>query len=187
MKRKVTLLITAFLLLLLAACTKTAAPSLPEASYPMEFYFSSGAGAWRTELILCSDGSFEGAFIDSDMGITGPGYPNGTVYTCSFTGRFVPGKPLDMHSYPLTLTRLNLDRAAGEEWIEDGIRYISSDPYGLEGGTDFVLYDPTTPIFGLDEELLSWWPGRFSSSPADTLSHWALWNVDAGTAFFAYL
>ena len=52
------------------------------------FYFSSGAGAWFTELRIRSDGSFEGLYQDADMGVTGDGYPNGTLYYCEFSGRF---------------------------------------------------------------------------------------------------
>ena len=53
-----------------------------------EFFFSSGAGGWCTVLYIDEDGSFEGNFRDSDMGSTGEGYPNGTLYYCDFKGRF---------------------------------------------------------------------------------------------------
>ena len=33
------------------------------------FYFSSGAGGWATELKVYADGTFEGHYYDSDMGI----------------------------------------------------------------------------------------------------------------------
>lgn len=194
MKRIAALILTAlFSLLLPAGCAQPSAPALPEADYPMEFIFSSGAGAWRTVLTLNKDGSFEGRFSDANMGETGKDHPNGTVYLCSFTGRFSLSEKLDIHSYPLTLEEVTLDRPAGEEWIEGGVLYVSSGAYGLyNDSTDgamsrsFVLYTPTAPIFGLDEELLIWWPGRFEDTPPETLNCYALWNVDAGTAFFTY-
>lgn len=186
MKCRFSLLVTLFLSLLLVGCSGPSAPALPETDYPMEFYFSSGAGAWHTEMRLNADGSFEGSFSDANMGEAGPNYPHGTVYLCSFSGRFVPDQAEDPHSFPLTLTQLTLDRPAGQEWIKDDIRYISSEPYGLEGGTEFMLYAPTTPVLGLDEELLSWWPDRFESQPPETLSRWCLWNVATGAAFFTY-
>ena len=37
------------------------------------FYFSSGAGAWGTEMDISADGSFTGNFHDSEMGDTGEG------------------------------------------------------------------------------------------------------------------
>ena len=39
--------------------------------FPLEFVFSSGAGAWRTAIVLNQDGSFNGAYLDSDMGDRG--------------------------------------------------------------------------------------------------------------------
>lgn len=194
MKRIFTLLLAACAcLLLLCACTKPAAPTLPEADYPMELVFSSGAGAWRTYLILNEDGTFEGMFSDANMGEVGENHPNGTVYLSSFSGRFSIGEKLDIHSYPLTLEEVTVDQPEQEEWIEDGVLYVTAGPYGLyNDSTDgsmsrsFVLYTPTAPVFGLDEELLSWWPCRFEETPPETLTCYALWNVEAGTGFFTY-
>lgn len=192
MKRITTVFATALLLLTLSTgCAQTPIPTLPEADYPMELLFSSGAGAWGTRLTLNEDGSFTGVFSDSNMGETGKDYPNGTVYLCSFSGRFSMSTALDVHSYPMTLEEVTIDAPDHEEWIEDGILYVASGPYGLYNdytdgamSRDFVLYAPTTPVFGLDEELLSWWPGRYGENPPKTLNCWALWNVEAGTAFF---
>jgi len=194
MKRTTALLLTAlFCALLLAGCTQKPAPALPEADYPMELIFSSGAGAWRTILALNEDGSFQGRFSDSNMGETGKDHPNGTVYLCSFSGRFSISEKLDDHAYPLTLEEVTPDRPGGEEWIEDGILYVYAGPYGLYNDSadgrmsrSFVLYTPDTPISALDENLLSWWPSRFEETPPETLNCYALWNVEAGTAFFTY-
>lgn len=194
MKEKLIALLLGLSLLFCASCTQTAAPALPEADYPMELIFSSGAGAWRTKLTLNADGSFDGFFSDSNLGETGQDYPNGTVYLCSFTGRFSVSERLDVHSYPLTLEEVTSDRPGGEEWIEDGILYVIAGPYGLYNDyTDgkmsrsFVLYTPDTPVSGLGEDLLSWWPGRYEATPPTTLSCYALYNVEAGTAFFTDL
>lgn len=194
MRKKVAALLLAALLCLSAACVQKPAPALPEADYPMEFVFSSGSGAWRTILTLNEDGSFEGRFSDANMGETGKDHPKGTVYLCSFTGRFSLSEKLDIHSYPLTLEEVTIDPTDSEEWIEDGILYVAAGPYGLyndymDGGIsrNFMLYTPTAPVFGLDEELLSWWPGRFENSPPETLNCYALWNVDAGIGFFTGL
>jgi len=194
MKRMTVFLLTGlFCVLLLVGCTQKPAPALPEADYPMELIFSSGAGAWRTILTLNEDGSFAGQFSDANMGETGKNHPNGTVYLCSFTGRFSVSEKLDIHSYPLTLEEVTPDRPGGEEWIEDGILYVYAGPYGLYNDSadgrmsrSFVLYTPDTPISALDENLLSWWPSRFEETPPETLNCYALWNVEAGTAFFTY-
>ena len=41
-------------------------PTLLPFTQDMSFWFSSGAGAWRTELLLSPDGTFSGEFSDSD-------------------------------------------------------------------------------------------------------------------------
>lgn len=191
MRKRCSALLVAVLLCLLTGCAPKPIPLPENENYPMEFTFSSGAGAWRTRLTLYSDGSFEGQFSDSNMGETGKDYPNGTVYHCSFTGKFTMEEPLDVHSFPMTLTEVTADPTTPQEQIVDGVLYVAAGPYGLyndymdgEMSRSFMLYDPTSPTLGLSEELLSWWPGRYEQTPPETLSCWALWNVDGGTAFF---
>lgn len=191
MKKSFAALLVAVLLCLLTGCTPKAKPLPENENFPMEFTFSSGAGAWRTHLTLYSNGGFTGEFSDSNMGEMDKDYPNGTVYHCSFTGTFTMGEALDIHSYPMTLTELTLDTAEGAEQIVDGVRYVSASPYGLLNTQEaparpFVLYAPTAPTLGLDETLLSWWPGRFEQTPPETLSCWALWNTETGDAFFTW-
>jgi len=53
-----------------------------------EFYFSSGAGGWYTVLHIHGDGSFDGHYQDMDMGDSGSEYPEGTLYSSDFSGRF---------------------------------------------------------------------------------------------------
>ena len=45
-----------------------------------EFNFSSGVGGWGTSLYIGLDGYFFGVYHDSDMGVSGEGYPNGTLF-----------------------------------------------------------------------------------------------------------
>ena len=186
MNKRLFLPLLTALLVLLCACAPKPGPTLPQADYPLEFSFSSGAGAWSSNLTLNADGTFTGFYHDSDMGDVGTKYPNGTAYTCTFSGQFVSSEKLDEYSYRLQQTPITLEKPAGQEWIEDGIRYFSAGPHGLEGGLTFVLYTPDTPTAGLDEEFLSWWPGRFAETPSATLGCYGLWNVEAGTGFFTF-
>ncbi len=153
-------------------------------SLPIDLEFSSGVGAWGTGLTLAADGSFSGEYHDSDMGDGGDDYPDGTVYLCNFSGKFTEIKQLDDHSYSLTLEELSSDYEQGKEWVEDGVRYVSSEPYGVEQGKDFILYLPDTPTDGLNEEFLSWWPGQYQEDQSDTLDFYGLYNVDMGYGFF---
>ena len=71
-----------------AELQEEAVSALP-GTYPIDMIFSSGAGGWSTTLTLSQDGSFTGAFSDSEMGERDENeYPNGTVYVCNFSGQF---------------------------------------------------------------------------------------------------
>lgn len=154
--------------------------------YPMAFYFSSGAGGWGTELYLNEDGSFTGYYHDSELGSIGENYPNGTVYVCNFTGRFGAAERLDMYTYGLKLEELTWEKPTGEQWIEDGVLYIASAPYGLTDSEDFVIYLPNTPTYLLSEDQLFWWPGRFGEE-LTTLNGYGLYNLYDQSGFFSMM
>ena len=150
---------------------------LPE-DLPDGLVFASGAGAWATVMTLEQDGTFSGEYHDSDMGDSGEEYSNGTVYVCDFSGRFSDIEKADENSYSMTLAEIGSD-------YEDGVRYVSSEPYGIEDGDEFILYLPDTPTDGLDEEFLSWWPGRYmAEEQTGTLGMYGLYNVKMGYGFF---
>lgn len=169
---------------LLTGCGQKDKDALPE-DFPIDFVFSSGVGAWATSMTLEQDGAFSGAYYDADMGVYDEDYPNGTVYICDFSGRFSDIEKVDEYSYSLTLAGLDSDYEAGKEWIENGTKNISSEPYGMEDGDKFILYLPDTPIDGLDEGFLSWWPGRYAlEGQPETLEMYGLYNVKMGYGFF---
>ena len=74
----------------------------------------------------------------------------------------------------------------GKEYIEDEIRYVSSSPYGLEEGKEFILYLPNMPLKNLSEEFLSWWPGRYldEEEKTDVLKCYGIFNKVKGYGFF---
>ncbi len=161
---------------------------LPEA-FPLLMEFSSGAGGWGTEMTLERDGAFSGRYHDSEMGETGEEYPNGSVYIATFNGRFTDIRRLPDGTYTMKLGEVTTMDAPGDEWIQDGVRFIASDAYGLDTWEtgDFVLYPPETEVSALDEEFYSWWPGRFNlDSVPFTLGCWGLRNMDSGFGFFSY-
>lgn len=152
----------------------------------LDFYFSSGAGAWGTELVLKNDGSFEGYFHDTNMGEAGENNPNGTTYVCDFSGKFESIEKIDETSYRMKLSYITTEKEEGEEWIEDGILYVTSYPYGLSGGTEFIFYTPETKTDSVAEEFLWWWPERFIEDVPETLMHYGIHNVDTDDGFFTY-
>ena len=207
MKKIMTMLLAALMLICCAACTMPELDGnyvepVPQVSQndidipqdeddtqldflPLSFYFYSGAGGWGTELHMAPDGSFTGYYHDSELGITGEGYPDGTLYLCHFEGRFENIMKVDEHTYSMTLGEVELRDEDGREWIENDVRYIATTPYGLDGGSEFLLYLPQTPTDGLPEDFMIWWPHRFDEQCPDTLSYYAIRNMGTDDGFFA--
>ena len=175
--------------------TETTAPEvqmLPLSRESMDFSFLSGAGGWRSNMTLNRDGSFTGMYTDSEMGEAGEGYPYGSVYICAFSGKFVNVEQIDAYSWKMTLNSVETENAVGEEWIQEEIRYVASEPFGLNDPinnqecTEFILYLPDTPVDQLSEDFLLWWPYMFSeeADTKTTLSCYGILNVTTGYGFF---
>ena len=76
-----------------------------------------------------ADGSFSGQYHDSDKRDDGPDYPNGTVYLCSFSGRFEVQPPDDSSVTPLLLTEVTWEEEPGSQEIKDGFLYVYTGPH----------------------------------------------------------
>ena len=167
--------------------------TLPLPRESMDFSFLSGAGGWRTNMTLNRDGSFAGMYSDSEMGEAGEGYPYGSVYVCNFSGTFAGFEQIDAYSWKMTLNSVETENPVGEEWIQEEIRYVASEPFGLNDPinnqkcTEFILYLPDTPVDQLSEDFLLWWPYMFSeeADTKTTLSCYGILNVTTGYGFFA--
>ena len=122
----------------------------------LEFWFSSGAGGWATQMTIGPDGSFSGEYYDSDMGSTGEGYPNGTQYRCDFSGQFTEPVKVNDYTYSMQIQDIQYEKEAGTEEIKDGILYVYSDAYGLDEAEDILIYLPGAPLAELPEEFRSW-------------------------------
>lgn len=123
---------------------------------PSEFVFTSGAGGWGTEITLNDDGTFNGQYHDSNMGDTGTGYSNGTVYICDFSGKFTMPKKINEYIYSMNLESLDVEGTPETVYYENEIRYIVSDPYGFDNADEFLIYLPGCPLEETSEEFLSW-------------------------------
>lgn len=118
--------------------------------------FSSGAGAWATNLVIEPDGTFTGNFADADMGDMGADYPHGTYYTCYFSGKLSDPVQVDTLRYEMIVERLNCDTEPDTVWFEDGVRYISTLPYGLFQGDVLTLYDSGASVSLMTDKEISW-------------------------------
>lgn len=161
--------------------------------YPLDLYFSSGAGAWYTSITINSDGSFTGSHHDSDMGDTSEDYPNGTVYQCDFEGKFINVRQINAYTYSLTLDSITTNRKKGDTYIEDGVRFKASYPLGLmanDAGSkpakEFLLYTPSAPVNEMPETWAYWKPPKLVDESLDTLSVYGLYNKEREDWFFPW-
>lgn len=151
-----------------------------------EFYFSSGAGGWATQLWIHEDGTFEGSYQDSDMGDTGSEYPNGVQYSCEFTGQFTKPVKVDDVTYSAEMKNVQCAKEPGTEEIKDGIKYIYSQPYGLDGAKTILFYLPEATIAELPEGYQSWI--NMAIQPGQTkLGFYGVYNEAQETGFTSYV
>lgn len=120
------------------------------------FIFSSGAGAWETDLSVDADGNFSGMFHDSEMGDTGEGYPSGSIYFSEFFGRFGQLEKVDDYTYATTIESIEYVNEPGTEEIKDEMRYKYSEAYGLENAGRILFYLPGRPLDSFSEGERSW-------------------------------
>lgn len=146
----------------------------------VRFLFASGAGGWGTILYINPDGSFFGNYHDSEAS-TGPGYPNGSVAYCDFTGQFDTPVAIDGHSYSLKLKEIQYSHPLGTEEIRDGILYRYVSAYGLSDTEEFLLFLPGTPVAALPEYFQDWF--SYDLEGAAVLPFYGLYNVDQEQCF----
>lgn len=147
---------------------------------PKDFVFTSGAGGWATQLTIHPDGIFDGTYYDSNLGDTGPGYPNGTVYYCVFKGSWKDVTQTNPWEYRMYLESLSYTAPSGVTTIQNGTRYIAAEvpPYGLNNPKEFRLYLPGRPTGDLPGAYLDW--ARIASgwtTLPSVLPTWGLYNV----------
>lgn len=153
----------------------------------LEFFFSSGAGAWCTVLYINADGTFEGNYHDTDMGDMGEEYPNGTLYLSNFSGAFTQPERVNGQTWKFSIAELNYERPPEETEIVDGVRQIWAEAYGLAGAEELYLFLPDTPLTSLPEDYLMW-VGYYDLSATEetALPYYGLYNVTMATGFSSY-
>ncbi len=158
---------------------------LPEDTPPLEFIMASGASSSYTRLTLYPDGSFEGFHSDNEN-MAAEEYPQGTRYYCEFAGRFDEITKIDEYSFSMRLAELNYGTERDKVWIQDEVRYIGSEAFGVERGEDFRFYLPGAPLGDLDEAFTEWSPDYYlwRDGAIDRLSSYGLYNVEGGYGFF---
>ncbi len=151
-----------------------------------QFTFTSGAGGWSTELNINIDGSFDGSFHDNEMGDIGDDYPDGTVFVCNFSGWFDNVKRLDEYTYSMRIREITQEKKQDEEWIEDGVRYVVSYPYGLENAKEVLVFLPGSDTSQLPEEFITWvaMPNAWGEYRPAVMPFYGLYNAVEREGFF---
>lgn len=150
------------------------------------FVFCGGAGAWSTEVRISSDGTFNGYYSDLDMGDSNTNYPNGTQYECFFSGKFSDLKKSGECEYTMKCESLTQEGTVNEEKVkEDGLRYITSDPYGFDKADEFIIYLPGKSIDELPVEYAEWvgLSQHYKNSDKNVLPFYGLYNVSGKEGF----
>ena len=123
----------------------------------LQLSFMSGAGAWSSELMMQEDGLFVLNYHDSDMGSSGEGY-DATIYVCEASGRFDQVRKINDTTYTMHLAELAVENQPGTEWISEEygarVRYVASDPYGLDNTETVTVYLPGTPLDAIPDDAL---------------------------------
>lgn len=166
-------------------------PDVSDLQFPdladLEFWFGSGVGAWSTTVKISPDGTFKGYYHDSNMGDDGEGYPNGTMYECSFSGKFSPLVKTGDYEYSMKCESLVIDGTVDEERIIDGVKIITTGPYGFDDADKFSLYLPGKKVSELPEQFLNWvsMPWVLDFENIDVLDFYGLYNVGGEQGFSA--
>lgn len=147
----------------------------------VQFVFSSGAGGWCTTLDVKADGSFSGFYHDSDMGDAGEDYPNGTYYYSEFSGKFAQLEQINDYTYATTVDTIQVKNEVGTEEVIDGVKYVYSEPYGLDDAGEILFYTKGAPVSELPEGYLSW--VQYNYDLGTELTFYGLYNVQAEEGF----
>ncbi len=143
----------------------------------MEWTFCSGVGGWSTDLWILPDGSFTGEYHDSEMGECDEAYPHGTLYYCSFTGRMSLVEQVDENTWRIRVDELKETDRTEEEVIEDGLRLVYTQSYGITEGDEMLLYQPGTPVDGFTDEMKLW--AHLYDDPEGTPSELQTWFLSS--------
>jgi len=139
-------------------------------SLPNGWSFSSGAGAWSTELCINPDGTFYGYYHD---------FNSTELYESFFNGKFANIQKNGSHSYSMVVSELKVNGIIGSQYLQEDMRHIITDSYGISEGDIFNVFIPGADKSLLSENQLSWLHGVVD----DPLSSYALCNMTEGYAF----
>ena len=152
-----------------------------------DYMFLSGGGGWATTLTLAADGSFSGEYHDSDMGTTGPDYPNGELQEAVFSGRFSSASKNDDGTYTLQCDadRLTVQGEKGDSFIRDDTLVTIADVYGMEPCGSFTAYPKGYDSAKLSDDVKMWNAGSYDFTTDAPLTVDILTNDHQQESFYS--
>ncbi len=151
------------------------------------FEWSSGAGGWGDGFHILRDGYFYGQYSDSDMGVTGDGYPNGSMYYCNYSGQLSDLTKVDDLTYEMTVSDISFEKTVGEEEIIDGTLYTYTDAPGLPADAKLTLYLPGSAVSNINAEIYESYLMDFGAEEQETtISNPVLVCEEAGSGYRSY-
>ncbi|MBT1174209.1 PASTA domain-containing protein [Bifidobacterium sp. LC6] len=153
-----------------------------------EYGLGSGAGAWGSGLKINEDGTFSGSYSDSDMGLTGDGYPNGSRSQSDFTGKFKSATKNSDGTYTLQCdaSAFKIDGTVGSSSIENGVKITVTKPVGMETCEEFKFYPDPTDFSQFDDQMKMWSGGRLMSDDTSGATGKALVNTKSEYEYTFY-
>lgn len=190
MKRALCIFLTILMILTLSGCKQenlgTPVSSLQTEEtanlFPLHMYYGSGFNGF-CDITLEHNGTFNGQYEQYDVQNLGAEYPNGTTMQCDFNGTFEDLRQLDETTFSLTFKEIKPAKPLGTEYIENGTRYIVTEPNGLSLGKAYTLYTPETYIEDLPEDVLDCVPRKIIKNE-HTLTIYLLYNDSTKKAFY---
>lgn len=143
-------------------------------------FWSSRGCSFAVYVMIQSDGTFNGAFSETDSLANGDDYPNGTTYECNYSGQFSVPEKTGPYEYTMKCISLEIQGTLGEERIEDGRKIITTEPYGFQNADEFILYLPGKETTGLPEGFLKWYPEFIDDGVTE---RYILYNVGGEEGF----
>ncbi len=152
--------------------------------FPDEFLFASGAGGWQTTLSLKADGSFTGKYLDVNMSADDNYDADHSI--CEFQGKCGFPLKLNPYAYVCRVEEISYPEP-GETYVKDRIRYMTTEPYGLDNADELIIYLPGCPVSELPCEVVFWIRGSadwtWNAKEPDALPFFVIYNIDGGEAF----
>ena len=91
----------------------------------------------------------------------------------------------DDDTWSVKINSLQTEGTEGEEYYEDGVRYIYAEPFGLTGADELQIFPAGTPVDQIPEGFLSWTGMYFDPETEDNLPFYGIYNAAEECAFIS--